>query len=51
MCGVLLVATSLTSVQNSAVMVSICEFAVCFSRFLRKNHGSRFGFGFYGSRF
>ena len=36
---------------NSAVTVSICEYAVGFGRFLRKNRSSRFGFGFYGSRF
>ena len=36
----------------SPVTVSICEFVVGFGRFLRKkNRGSRFGFGFYGSRF
>jgi len=30
--------------SSSAVMVSICEFAVSFSRFLRKKCGSGFGF-------
>jgi len=33
------------------VTVSICEFAVGFGRFLRKNSSSQFGFGFYGSGF